>query len=116
MAVLALRLGHLQPLCFLYCTQSFMYLDTETSCVIALTACCVLHFFASLIHECIVFIMSLDSLPAGVNNVCAATISSPCNKRDSHSKFSIRARSATSASLAVIIVICMTIVLAVSFF
>jgi uncharacterized sodium:solute symporter family permease YidK len=80
-----------------------------------LTTHCVLHFLASLIHNYIVFIMSLDSLLASVNNTCTATISSPCNKRNSYSNSLIRAGSATSAFLAVICMICMSLILAVSF-
>src|SRR6266851_10342182 len=106
--MLVLRLGCLQTLCFLYRTQSLMYSDTATSWVIILIAHLVLHFFASLRQECIVFIISLGLLSSRVNNVHAATISEPCNGRDSCSDSSVRAGSATSASWATIIAICMS--------
>src|SRR6266851_6648651 len=89
--------------------------DTATSWVIILIAHLILHFFISLRQECIVFIISLGSLFSGVNNVSMATISEPCNRRDSHSNSSVRAGSATSASQAAIIVICMSNILAVLF-
>ena len=112
--MLALRLGCLQHPWFLYHTRSFVYSDTATSCAIVLIAHLVLHFFASLIHAFIVFIMSLDSSPSGVNNVRAAAISGPCNGRDSCSNSPIKAGSATSAFLAAIVAICVNLVLAVS--
>src|SRR6266851_8014999 len=93
-----------------------MYLDTATSCVMILTAHLVLHFFASLRQDFIIFIMSLGSseLSSRVNSVCTAAISGPWNGRDSCSDSSVRARSATSASLVVIIAICMSNILAMS--
>src|SRR6266853_2602187 len=105
MAMLTLRLDRLQTLCFLYRVRSLMYLDTATSCVMILTAHLVLHFFASLRQDFIIFIMSLGSseLSSRVNSVCTAAISGPWNGRDSCSDSSVRARSATSASLVVII-------------
>src|SRR5216683_1901317 len=115
MAMLALRLGCLQTLCFLYHARSLMYSDTATSWVIILIAHLILHFFASLRQECIVFIISLGSLSSRVNNMHMATISEPCNGRDSHSDSSVRAGSAASASQATIIAICMSNVLAVLF-
>src|SRR6266853_3188695 len=108
MAMLVLRLDRLQTLCFLYCTQSLMYSDTAISCVMILTACLVLHFFASLRQDFIIFIMSLGSseLSSRVNSVHAAAISGPQNGRDSCSDSSVRAGSAASATPAAIIAIC----------
>src|SRR5216683_4396509 len=93
-----------------------MYLDTATSCVMILTARLVLHFFASLRQDFIIFIMSLGSseLSSRVNSVHVATISGPRNGRDSRSDSSVRAGSAASASPAAIIAICISNISAMS--
>src|SRR6266851_8833703 len=116
MAMLALRLDCLQTLCFLYRAQSLMYSDTATSCVMILTARLVLHFFASLRQDFIIFIMSLGSSKSSsrVNSVCVAAISGPWNGRDSCSDSSVRAGSAASASPAAIIAICISNISAMS--
>src|SRR6266851_1224119 len=116
MVMLALRLDCLQTLCFLYHARSLMYLDTATSCVMILTARLVLHFFASLRQDFIIFIMSLGSseLSSRVNSVHVATISGPRNGRDSRSDSSVRAGSAGSASPVAIITICVSNISAMS--
>src|SRR6266851_3831680 len=116
MAMLTLRLDRLQTLCFLYRVRSLMYSDIATSCVMILTARLVLHFFASLRQDFIIFIMSLGSseLSFGVNSVHVAAISGPWNGRDSRSDSSVRAGSAASAFPAAIITICVSNISAMS--
>src|SRR5712671_1416587 len=62
MAILALRHGRLHALCFWYHAQSLTYLSTAPSWVSVLIPHLVLCFFASLRHNCIIFIMSSSDL------------------------------------------------------
>ena len=104
MAMLAVRHGCLQALCFLYRARSCIYSDTAVSLQRVLIACRELHFLTSLRQDLIIVVMSSLSR---VNNARASSRACPSDGRHSCSESCVRSGRSPSVSSAAIIAICM---------